>query len=306
MESTVDRKRLYIYLGLAFGIAWSVGLIIYLTGGLVNSPVVIPGSAITLAVLLEAFGYMWAPALAHIFTRLITRQGWQDLRLTPNFKKNWKFWLAAWFGPAIMTILGIAVYFLIFPGQFDGNLTTLRTMLASNPASKGTDPWLIVIAQTISALIMAPAINSFFTFGEEFGWRAYMLPMLLPLGDKKAYLISGVIWGLWHAPVIAMGHNYGLEYPGFPWVGIVIMVWFCILCGTFLGWASSRAGSVWPAVIGHAGLNGIAALGLLFVAGGKADNLLGPSPVGIIGSIGFLIAALLILFLPKKEQALPG
>jgi hypothetical protein len=53
-------------------------------------------------------------------------------------------------------------------------------------------------------------------------------------------------------------------------------------------------------------LNGIAALGLLFVAGGKADNLLGPSPVGIIGSIGFLIAALLILFLPKKGQALAG
>jgi membrane protease YdiL (CAAX protease family) len=301
MESSVDRKRLYIFLGFAFGIAWIVGLIIYLTGGLAKSPEIIPGSNITLAVILEAFGYMWAPALAHIFTRLVTRPGWHDLWLKPYFKNGWKYWLAGWFGPGVLTIVGIAVYFLFFPGQFDGNLTSLRSLLDANPTSKGTDPWLIVIAQTLSAFIMAPVINSFFTFGEEFGWRGYLLPLLLPLGEKKAYLLSGIIWGLWHAPVIAMGHNYGLEYAGFPWLGILAMIWFCILCGTFLGWASLRAGSVWPAVIGHAALNGIAALGMLFVAGGKANNLLGPIPVGVIGSIGFLIAALLILINPGKN-----
>jgi membrane protease YdiL (CAAX protease family) len=303
MESSIDRKHLFIFLSFAFGIAWIIALIVFLTGGLVNSPEIVPGSKITLAVVLVAVGYMWAPALAHIFTRLITRQGWQDLWLKPNFKQNFKYWVIAWFGPGVLTILGIAAYFLVFPGQYDSNLTMLRNLMASNPASKGVDPWTVVLAQTVSALVMAPVINSIFTLGEEFGWRAYMLPMLRPLGDIKAYLISGVIWGLWHAPIIAMGHNYGLEYTGYPWLGILAMTWFCILCGTFLGWVSGRAASVWPAVIGHAALNGIAGLGALFIANGKANVLLGPTPVGVLSSVGFLLATLLIFFLPAKKTA---
>ncbi|WP_048106776.1 CPBP family intramembrane glutamic endopeptidase [Methanosarcina barkeri] len=35
-------------------------------------------------------------------------------------------------------------------------------------------------------------------FGEEFGWRGYSLPKLLPLERKKALIISSIIWGLWH------------------------------------------------------------------------------------------------------------
>ena len=50
----------------------------------------------------------------------------------------------------------------------------------------------------------------------------------------KATLFSGIIWGLWHAPVICMGHNYGKSYPFFPYVGIIIMTIMCITLGTFM------------------------------------------------------------------------
>lgn len=300
MESTVNKKQLYIYLGFAFGIAWLAGLIIFLTGGLAKSPEVFAGSKITLALLLTSLGYMWAPALANIFTRLVTRQGWGDLLLTLNFKKGWKFWLAAWVGPALMTIAGGALYFLIFPAQYDANLTVIQKMLASSPSAASVSPWFIVVGQLISAILISPIINSFFTFGEEFGWRGYMLPHLLPLGEKKAFLVSGVIWGIWHAPMIAMGHNFGLDYPGYPWLGILEMIWFCILAGTFLGWASLRAKSVWPAVIGHAAINGIAGLAILFQLG-TPISVLGPTPVGLIGSVGFLVVFCLIIF--QKEKA---
>jgi RsiW-degrading membrane proteinase PrsW (M82 family) len=63
--------------------------------------------------------------------------------------------------------------------------------------------------------------------------------------------------------------------------------------GTFLGWATLRGGSVWPAVIGHAAINGIAGLGILF-AQGEPNLLLGPMSSGLIGSAGFTLAALLI------------
>ncbi|NLF50276.1 MAG: hypothetical protein GX577_03995 [Leptolinea sp.] len=91
----IDRKRLFIYLGFAFGIAWLAGLIIYLTGGLVDSPVLVPGTPLTLALVLLSFVYMWAPALGNLLTRLITRQGWSDLLLRMQFKNCWKPLLAA-------------------------------------------------------------------------------------------------------------------------------------------------------------------------------------------------------------------
>ena len=302
MELQINRKRLAIFLAFAFGIAWAVGLIVYLTGGIANSPEIIPGSKITLALILISLGYMGAPALANVFTRLVTRQGWNDLYLAPLFKKNWKFWVAAVISPAFLTIIGGGIYFLIFPTQFDANLTVLLKMMSASPSGISINPWLIVLSQLLAGILVAPIINSFFTFGEEFGWRGYLLPNLLPIGEKKAFLVTGVIWGLWHAPVIAMGHNFGLGYPGAPWLGILVMTWFCVLAGTFLGWLSIRAGSVWPAVIGHAAINGISGLPMIFVLG-KQNLLLGPLPVGIIGSAGFLAVFIWIFMSKKKEIA---
>ena len=80
-------------------------------------------------------------------------------------------------------------------------------------------------------------------------------------------IVMGVVWGLWHAPLIAMGHNYGTNYPGAPWTGILAMVWVMFILGTFLGWAVLRAGSVWPAVIGHGAFNGIAGIYVFFTQG---------------------------------------
>jgi membrane protease YdiL (CAAX protease family) len=301
MEQPINQKRLSVFLAFAFGIAWLVGLIIFLTGGLISSPEIIPGSKITLAFALVTIGYMWAPALANIFTRLVTKQGWNDLFLKPAFKANWKFWLAAWVLPAVLTIIGAVFYFLFFPGQFDSNMTSLQQMIKSSSGGMDINPWLIVSGQIVAGILVAPFINSFFTFGEEFGWRGYLLPNLMPLGERKAYLISGIIWGLWHAPVIAMGHNFGLDYPGAPWPGILAMIWFCILAGTFLGWLSTRAESVWPAVIGHAAINGIAALPVFFVLG-KPNMLLGPTPVGVISSIGYLVILIWIFNRKRKTS----
>jgi len=122
-------------------------------------------------------------------------------------------------------------------------------------------------------------------------------PKLMPLGARKAVLLTGVIWGVWHWPVIAMGHNYGLDYPGAPWLGMLAMVWYCILLAIFLGWATLHSGSVWPAVIGHAAINGIAGLGI-FLVKGNPNPLLGPTPVGIIGSLAMVVIAALIFLLP--------
>lgn len=296
MLDGISRKRLWIFLAFAFGLAWATGGIVALTGGIANSPLIVqvPGFTLTLATVLIATGYMWSPAIAVILTRLITRQGWQNAGLHPRFKQGWKHYLAAWLLPVLITIFGAAVFFVVMPRYYDPQMGAIRAMLAATGAALPFPPVVFILLQLIQALIAAPLINSLFTFGEEFGWRGYLLPALMPLGGRKAVLLSGVIWGIWHAPVIAMGHNFGLEYPGFPWAGILAMTWFTILAGAFLAWVTIKAGSVWPAVIGHAMINGIAAIGSLMLKG-EPPLLLGPTPVGIIGGVGFLVLAIIVL-----------
>ncbi|MCL4561026.1 MAG: CPBP family intramembrane metalloprotease [Chloroflexi bacterium] len=298
METKIDMRRIVLFLSLAFGIAWLTGLVIYLTGGLANSPQVGPG--ITLALILLAVPYMWAPALANILTRLLTREGWKDVGLRPRFRQGWPYWLMGWVLPALMTVAGAAAFFLLFPGYFDPTLSRVQQSTLSSPALAQLSPWAVVGLQLLLGIAISPIANSLATFGEEFGWRAYLLPRLLPLGWRKAMLIMGAVWGVWHWPVIFMGYEYGFNYPGHPWVGPLLFLWVTFCFGTFLAWLTLRAGSVWPAVIGHAAINGIAALAVLGTIG-TPNPLLGPLPVGIIGSLGYAVVALALFFSPGQK-----
>ena len=289
----LERKRLMLYLGLAFGIAWAVALVIALTGGLTNSPLLVPEFGITLALVLLSLGYMWAPALAHLLTRVITAEGWQGTGLRLGLRRGWRYYLAAWLVPALMTLLGALVYFLVFPGQFS---TMQVDMLSAQGLSS---PWLFVAGQVLLTVLFVPLVNGPFAFGEEFGWRGYMLPKLRPLGARRAMLASGAIWGVWHWPVILMGHNYGLSYPGAPWLGLLAMVWMTFVLGTFLNWLTLHSRSVWPATIAHGAVNGIAGLPVLFLAQ-QPNMVIGPTLAGVLGSIGFAALALYLMLNPAR------
>jgi membrane protease YdiL (CAAX protease family) len=298
MNKTIDLRRIAVFVILAFAIAWTGGLVIFLTGGLVNSPRI--GGGFTLAILVLTIVYMGAPAVAHLLTRLVTREGWHDLYLRPKLRRGWAFWIICWFAPPLLIYLGAAVFFVLFPETYDPTLGTVRKMLDAAVGGQSlarVDPWTVVISQTLFAVLIAPLINAIPILGEEFGWRAYLQPKLMPLGGRRAILLTGVIWGVWHWPVIAMGYNYGFNYPGAPWLGPIAMIWFTIVFGTLIGWATLRAGSVWPAVVGHGALNGMAGIVAFFVQG-QPNTLLGPSAVGVIGSIGFAAVALILFLVP--------
>jgi membrane protease YdiL (CAAX protease family) len=295
----IDKRRISIFLAFAFGIAWATSLVIYLTGGLTESPMVFEQAGVTLALLLMAGPIMLAPALAHLLTRIITREGWQGARLRPRINRNWGYWVIAWFGPGLLTIAGMIAFFLLLPRYYDPSLSTLREMIeASAPPSVDLaemNIWFLIGAQVLQAMLIAPVVNGLATFGEEFGWRGYLQRKLMPLGPRKAMLAMGAIWGIWHWPVILMGYNYGFDYPGAPFLGPLAMVWFCLIVGTFLGWLTIKSDSVWPAVIGHAAINGMANLGALFVQG-QPNSLLGPLPTGVIGGIGFAVVAAILFW----------
>jgi membrane protease YdiL (CAAX protease family) len=168
-------------------------------------------------------------------------------------------------------------------------------MLETAPLDPGQiNLWVLVAVQVLQGLVLAPLINGIATFGEELGWRAYLQPKLMAIGPRRAMVLMGLIWGVWHWPIILMGHNYGLDYPGAPLLGPLAMVWFTLIVGTFLGWLTHRAASVWPAVIGHAALNGMANLGTVFTRG-HPNPLIGPLPTGLVGGIAFALVALVLL-----------
>ncbi len=246
---------------------------------------------------------MWAPALAHVFTRLVTREGWRNVYLRPHFKKSWRYWLMAWFVPGLLCFLGALIFYALFPRYFDPSAGMVKDMLAQAGQTLPVEPWVVALAQAAQGLLFAPLINSLLAFGEEFGWRAYLQPKLMPLGGRRAVLILGVIWGLWHWPVTVMGHNYVGDYFGAPWTGILVMTWITVIYATFFGWLTLRGKSVWPAVIAHASLNATAGVGILF-SQGQPNPLLGPTATGLIGSLPFLLVALWI-FLSRNALTAP-
>ena len=291
MTTNIDSRRIKFFLVFAFGIAWAVDIVIYLTGGLANFSILSPKGAL-MAV------SMFAPALANILTRLVTKEGWKDLFLRPQFKQVKRFWLIAWVATPLLVLLGFGIYFVILPRYFDSTLAVVSQLLTQTAQQTGKaiplTPAMFLLVQIIQAIIIAPIVNGLPAWGEEFGWRGYLLPKLMPLGGRKAMLAIGVIWGVWHWPVIFMGYEYGLSYSGAPWLGALIFLWFTFVVGIFLGWLTLKTGSVWPAALAHGSINGMALLAP-YLTTGNPNPLLGPSIVGLLGSLPFTLLALWLL-----------
>src|SRR5512136_3426268 len=90
MNSTIDRKRIFIFVAIAYGISIALGLALYFNGGVIGSS---PFDLTRLAFVLIA-GLMFAPLVANIVTRLVTREGWSNTLLLPNLRRGWRFYLA--------------------------------------------------------------------------------------------------------------------------------------------------------------------------------------------------------------------
>jgi len=290
--------RICAFTAFAMAFAWAVFLLIPLNGLTYG----------TLPTQLMVAGAMFAPTLANLLTRLLTREGFGNLYLRPRFRGNGKAYLWIYFGTTLLILVSGALYFLLVPGAFDPALTTIRQMLATSAVTLPIG-WVLLLCAVV-LLLISPIVNLLPTLGEEIGWRAYLLPKLRTLTtDRKAVLITGVIWGVWHMPIIALGHNYGTAYPGYPWLGMLAMMVFCVSLGVLEGYATLRLNSVIPAAMIHSSVNAGAGLPLL-LAGAGYPAILGPAITGLLGGIPMLLLAIYLLWkigrpsgqLPKADS----
>lgn len=228
---------------------------------------------------------MWGPGLAAILVTLfVARKPFSTLRLNTLGPKRYYLW--AWLLPVALTIVGGLVTLALGMAKLDLNFTMLRTAMESATGGAEVPVMAVVLSQILLGLTLGPLFNMLFTMGEELGWRGYLLPQLLPLGQWKAVLLSGVIWGVWHAPVIVQGHNY----PGYPILGVFMMIVFCVLLGIIISWMYLNTKSPWVAALAHGSINAIAGLPVLFFAPGFNIALGGTlaAPTAWIGMMLFI------------------
>lgn len=250
---------------------------------------------------------MLIPALCVALTRIFTKEGFSNCWIKPvGFKKRWGYYALAWLGPALLTLVGCAVYFIAVPSEFDPAMGYIRASYEALGVSISVEQAKATLLQQLAiALLAGPVINSVACFGEEWGWRGYLLPKLTQCMPMWAVLITGgVIWGLWHAPLTILGHNYGTGYEGYPYLGIAAMCVFCMVMGSFFSFVTLRSGSCIPAVIAHAGLNSIAQAGLYYTRAG-GNPFVGPTPTGILGGSAFLAAGLVMGILLIRDAKRP-
>ena len=233
-----------------------------------------------------AAAYMLLPAVCAIILQVIHKE--KPFRnLNVSFKLNWWF-LIAGIVPFIYSFMALGIN-LLFPNVSFS--ITAEGFLSSLPAEQAElvmqqlsrfPPIVFLLIQIAQALIAGYTINALFGLGEELGWRGYLLKALQ---DKKllpASLIIGTVWGLWHFPLILLGHNY----PQHPVAGVGMMVIFCILLTPMMIYIVIKSKSVITAAIFHGVNNAIAGIAILYLSGG---NDITNGVTGIAGFITLLL-----------------
>lgn len=219
--------------------------------------------------------------------------GWK-----PYIKKNIRWILVAWFGPAVLGVTGAALYFLIFPDARDTSFSYVSSVLGteglSQLASKGISLQLYAVISTVSAIVYAPFVNMLLAVGEEAGWRGTMYPILKEhLGTTKGRLVGGLIWGVWHWPIMFLaGYEYGTSYWGAPITGPLL---FCVITsamGILFDFLYEKTNCIWVPALCHGAINAFAGVLILFMNPAYADKLLlGPLMIGVIGGLPLILVA---------------
>ncbi|MGB2630567.1 MAG: CPBP family intramembrane glutamic endopeptidase [Candidatus Omnitrophota bacterium] len=174
------------------------------------------------------FILMWCPALSAFITQLVYQK---NLRGFGWGMGSPKWYLVAYFLPLLSGALAYAVIWLTGLGIID-------------PGYKFNLFHLVIIGTLF---------NFAYAAGEEIGWRGLLVPSLYKVtGYTKTCFISGIIWAVWHFPII-IGGAYLADIPLTHRLILFILI---VIAGSFIiNWLRLRSGSVWVPILFHASAN---------------------------------------------------
>ena len=293
-----NKKGTIKYLIWTFLIAWVMQVVV----------AVISRNGLTTVGRMVMVVVMFTPLLGVLLAgQPLSGMGWR-----PRLKGKIRMLLVAWFLPALLTAIGAVLYFAVFPGHFDMSGEYLAAAAGAEVMeqleAQGLTYPLYILISVVSSLTYASLINMFAAVGEEAGWRGFLYPQLkAKFGKRKGWLIGGVIWGVWHWPVMwLIGYEYGSDYVGFPVVGMLIFCIFTITLGILCDWLYEKTACIWIPSLFHGAVNAVAAVPLTICAVNTGSAiLLGPAPNGVLAGLPIIICAMVLLFKsvkPEKQQ----
>ena len=289
VRSRMNKRKILTYILWLYGLSFGIAALFFLSG---------LGNNILLLTLFMS-GYMLFPLIAVLIVRKLIYKEAAVRPLLFRGRPNW-WWPVSMILPLLLVGL-TALVAILFPGvTLDLGMESYLSMLDPVSAASMNDlfemlpfhPLWLLAGQS---LVGGITINAILAFGEEVGWRGFLLRELRALGFWKASLLIGLIWGPWHAPLtLFAGHNY----PSTPVFGVFMMTVFCMLSSPILSFITVKSRSIFPAAFFHGVMNGSGSLGIMIVAGGNPELL-----NGLTGLAGFivLLAVNLIIFICTRH-----
>ena len=232
--------------------------------------------------------YMLLPLMIAVVMQKVDKDKLASTGLL-RFKISWS-WLVAWTLPVVIVLLTILVNMLMPGCEFNADLSSTIPVDSVPEEQKEMlslfmNPTVMIVVTIVSGLFAGVTINALFAFGEEYGWRNYLVDALREKKFVCATVFIGLVWGLWHFPLILLGHNY----PQHSIAGVFMMVIFCVLASFIETYFVIKAKSVFPAAIFHGTINAVAGLNVLVIKGG--NDLIN----GMTGLSGFVVMAIVIM-----------
>jgi membrane protease YdiL (CAAX protease family) len=195
-----------------------------------------------------AVGAMWCPGLAALLTC--------KLRGIPLRNLGWSWgegrWQAlAYLTPLVLCGIGYGIVWLTGLGGFP-NAQTVASTRDSLAWSLAPD-WLIIAGWFVLTATTGMVKATAFALGEEIGWRGFLAPRLnQQLGFTAGALLTGLIWAVWHFPILLFS-DYDNASPR--WFALPCFVVFVLSLSVIMSWLRLRSGSLWTGAITHASVN---------------------------------------------------
>ena len=225
--------RIVTFLVLASGLS-AIFYVLIITGGEGYAPWLLP--------------LMLSPGVSAILTKLIFDRSLKEL--------GWKPGPAKWLGLGYLLpiLYGAVVYGIVWLVGLGGFTTEAIAGQMAELGMADAPAWqMVAVYMLLMGTIVYVRGGLLYSFGEELGWRGFLFPELHRMTSfTTASLISGVVWALFHLPVMLFS-DYNSTAP----IAFQVVVFFIsAIANTFVyNWLRAKSGSVWPAVLLHASHN---------------------------------------------------
>ncbi len=285
-----NKSQVIKYLLFTFIVAWLIQIGVYFIAK--------GGNDILSTLVMSAM--MFVPFLGV----LVARKSLKGMGWIPKGKNIVLPMVFSWFAPIVLTALGAVLYFLVFPSHFDASGQAMGGFILEQLEAAGISYSVYIIISIVACVTYAPIINTLLALGEEVGWRGFLYPQLKDkFGIKAGRIFGGIIWGIWHWPLIwLIGYEYGTEYFGYPVIGMLVFLVFTVALGIIEDWVYEKSGTIWVPALLHGSVNAAATLPIMFLVSGTGSAmLLGPVPNGLLAGLPMIIMAVLLFVRSAKD-----